>query len=236
MNPPVAENFRSWNEKFAHEYDVETYLRNLPWPLRLMELLRYRILAREAQRAKAGPFLDAGCGSGHLLVRLLASGISSIGADLSDTNIKRCRAALPDVPLVHADVLSLPFRSRSLGGIACTEVIEHLPHPEEALRELARALCPGGIFLVTVPNDALITRAKRWIECLPGLTRILGLNRGGPSRDGSNLWHLHVFGRDEFEVMLRHHYDVERTITLPFRALPLRWIFIARRKPVPITD
>ncbi len=52
---------------------------------------------------------------------------------------------------VVGNTLALPFAANTFDGIVCTEVLEHVPEPEQALREIARVLRPGGRVYVTVP-------------------------------------------------------------------------------------
>ncbi|MGQ9829947.1 MAG: glycosyltransferase [Roseiflexus sp.] len=44
----------------------------------------------------------------------------------------------------------------SLGSILCSEVLEHVRHPERAVAEAFRALRPGGTFVVTTPYHIVI--------------------------------------------------------------------------------
>ena len=74
------------------------------------------------------------------------------------------RAYLPDdvhyfalevVPIpgndVIASVLALPFTSETFDHAICTEVLEHVPEPAQALREIHRVVRPGGQVYITVP-------------------------------------------------------------------------------------
>ncbi|NBT45706.1 MAG: class I SAM-dependent methyltransferase [Gammaproteobacteria bacterium] len=45
----------------------------------------------------------------------------------------------------------LPFKDDSMDAILFTEVLEHLPHPGQALRECSRVLRPGGQLFLSVP-------------------------------------------------------------------------------------
>lgn len=48
---------------------------------------------------------------------------------------------------------ALPFCDGAFAVVCAFEVLEHIPDDEEALREIARVLAPGGIFFFSVPVD-----------------------------------------------------------------------------------
>ncbi len=52
---------------------------------------------------------------------------------------------------VFGDGNRLPFAAASVDTVLSTEVLEHLPEPRAAVREMARVLKPGGRLLLTVP-------------------------------------------------------------------------------------
>jgi SAM-dependent methyltransferase len=56
----------------------------------------------------------------------------------------------PGVDVV-ADVEQLPFPDNLFQRIECDAVLEHVRHPERAMRELERVLAPGGLAHVVVP-------------------------------------------------------------------------------------
>lgn len=49
------------------------------------------------------------------------------------------------------DITCIPVPDGSFDVVLCTEVLEHVPEPMKAVRELARVLRPGGRLLVTAP-------------------------------------------------------------------------------------
>jgi SAM-dependent methyltransferase len=53
-----------------------------------------------------------------------------------------------------SDIKAIPVPSESFEAILCTEVLEHVPEPIEALREMSRILKPGGRLLLTAPLGA----------------------------------------------------------------------------------
>lgn len=56
-----------------------------------------------------------------------------------------------ETPDVVGSAEALPFKSDSLGGILCTEVIQYVDHYEAMLAEFRRVLVPGGRILLSAP-------------------------------------------------------------------------------------
>lgn len=52
---------------------------------------------------------------------------------------------------IVSDIAHIPEADGSFGAILCTEVLEHIPHPLEALREFGRLLPSGGQLILTAP-------------------------------------------------------------------------------------
>ncbi|MGO9665205.1 MAG: class I SAM-dependent methyltransferase [Polyangia bacterium] len=52
---------------------------------------------------------------------------------------------------IRSDITSIPLPNASLDAILCTEVLEHVPDPIGAVREMARLLRPDARLLLTVP-------------------------------------------------------------------------------------
>ena len=52
---------------------------------------------------------------------------------------------------IVASLDALPVNPASFDAVLCTEVLEHLRHPDAVLAELARVLVPGGRLCLTVP-------------------------------------------------------------------------------------
>jgi len=50
-----------------------------------------------------------------------------------------------------SDILALPVDDESFDVVLCTEVLEHVPEPIAAVREMSRVLKPGGLLLVSAP-------------------------------------------------------------------------------------
>jgi SAM-dependent methyltransferase len=111
----------------------------------------------ELARQLPPPVLDFGCGAGALVRALRKDGIEAYGLELDTERIRHhlLDEARPWVTLYDGRLPS-PFRQGEFRSVACSEVIEHIPHPEAVLAELAR-LASDRLF-VTVPDMSAIPR------------------------------------------------------------------------------
>jgi SAM-dependent methyltransferase len=53
------------------------------------------------------------------------------------------------------DIVSMPVEKDSFDIVLCTEVLEHVPHPVDAIREMVRVLKPGGKLIITAPFTSI---------------------------------------------------------------------------------
>jgi SAM-dependent methyltransferase len=83
-------------------------------------------------------------------------GARAFGIDISEPTVMQARAAFTfhSGPLraAAADVRALPFRDASFDAIYSMGTIEHFDETEQAVKELARVLKPGGCAIIGVPN------------------------------------------------------------------------------------
>jgi len=104
----------------------------------------------EAEGAQ-GDLLDVGCGRGDLFGRLPPSIDSYTGVDLVRYN------GFPESPRARfrsGDLNQrLPIEDRAVDLVVSIETIEHLENPRALVRELVRVVRPGGLVLVTTPNQ-----------------------------------------------------------------------------------
>ena len=117
--------------------------------------------------------------------------------DLGLYGLRNTARRYPDLDLVAGDVYHLSFGQRTFDGIILSEVLEHLAHPEQALKNLQVILKQKGWLLISVPYCEKI-RQTLCIHC----------NRLTPVDA-----HLHSF--DEISL----HRLAERTGFAPVRSL-----------------
>ena len=107
--------------------------------------------------------LDVGCGEGRHSWEVYKRNHSSIIAfDIDRTSIrknwytlerlKKEENANGEYYLVQADVTNLPFKDGVFNKIICSEVLEHVPEDQGAIKELVRVLSEGGFIGVSVPH------------------------------------------------------------------------------------
>ncbi len=107
-----------------------------------------------SQRPLTGDCLNAGCGEG-LYCPLIESfpGVKRIeNIDLTLPSGLPGRYPDPRHRIAAGSLTALPYRDGEFDSCLCTEVIEHIPDHQTAVRELARILKPGGTLLASVPQ------------------------------------------------------------------------------------
>jgi 2-polyprenyl-3-methyl-5-hydroxy-6-metoxy-1,4-benzoquinol methylase len=116
---------------------------------------------------------------------------------------------------------ALAFKAGSFDAVCLTEVIEHVPDQIAVLKEASRMLAPGGILVVTAPNEALINRLKSVVYGFK-LDRLLFWSYK-PSRRMDEEWHLHAMNRAGLRRIV-HEAGLRplRWIFLPYALLPMR--------------
>lgn len=160
LEPTVAYS----DYKCHYEVDGETQVPPdaLSPARRAEEARRIEFLLRIGRFRRGERVLDLGCGAGWVTRELSEKGVRVVGLDLSKRGLRKARTVAPKAAFVFGDGYALPLRDGSLDGAVLSEVLEHLAHPEDVLREVRRTLRPGGKLVVSVPYREEI----RWTLCV----------------------------------------------------------------------
>lgn len=120
------------------------------------------------------PALDLGCGTGRILLPLLAAGLDVDGADVSTDMIGYARAAADEAGFSPTFVaqpmheLDLPRRYRTIFSVGAFGIGGNRAHEREALARAYRHLEPGGALLINheLPYEGL--NEEQWALWLAG--------------------------------------------------------------------
>lgn len=151
-----------------------------------------------ASMAHAGRVLDVGCGTGSLTFALADRPDTDavVGVDVSSKYIAHClsRAADPRIRFEFGDATALRFEDRSFDHALCLLVLQFIPDPDRAVREMRRVTRSGGIVAAATwdTRGGLVTRrmlydtaavidpnaaARRASACVRPMSRKDGLAR-----------------------------------------------------------
>ena len=103
------------------------------------------------------PIVDLGCGRGEFLELAKRGGVRAYGVDTDEDAVAACRALGLDARLedLFDHLAGLP--EASVGGVFCSQVVEHLPADllPTLLGEVARVMQPSGVAVIETPNPAM---------------------------------------------------------------------------------
>jgi len=112
-----------------------------------------RTLGRIRQRlAPPGDLLDIGTATGEFLVEARRDGWTVFGTEVSDSSIKKAKENF-QLDLFHGELADAPFPEHSFSVIHLSHVLEHVPSPQQTLRDIKRFLKKDGLLVIEVPNE-----------------------------------------------------------------------------------
>lgn len=241
------------------EYPKLAAVEDRMWFFNSLHLHIEGALVRALNPGGSADILDAGCGTGGLVVRLRqrhpdwsfsAIDRSSIGCELA-----RSRTGL-DVK--EGDLEALPWGGESFDAVVCADVLSHVESPQKSLKELFRVLRPGGLLVVNVPAypwfwshyDELQQRRCRFVRAELRATLVSSGFRGVQVTHWNSLpfpfiWLKRKLMRpdDHLSELRMHSWPVEALMNAAMRCEHAwlqfggRWswgasIFVVARKPL----
>lgn len=124
----------------------------------------YATLARRYGR-RGARLLEVGSGMGHLVGQLEDS-FQTFGMDLNHWAVQQSRSVVKTSALETASAQELPFADASFNMVIIKHIVEHLPDPAQALREIGRVTEPGGTLILATPNLGSLLKpwkGDKWI-------------------------------------------------------------------------
>ncbi len=117
------------------------------------------LLARVPDLPPSHPVVDLGCGPGNsteLLVKRFV-GTDVLGVDNSPAMLASAKARLPQVPFVLADIADQAAWCAALTSapalIHANAALQWVPHHDVVMPALMRALVPGGVLAIQMPDN-----------------------------------------------------------------------------------
>ena len=157
------------------------------------ECVREMLYEHYARYAMATPFarglrvLDCACGEGYGSAMLATVAQSVLGVDLSDAAVGHARAryARANLQFAQGDASALKLAPAQFDLVVSFETLEHLEAQEQMLQGFKSVLTPTGALLISSPDKYNYTDRSSY----------------------QNPFHVKELYRDEFEALLRRHFQ-----------------------------
>jgi 2-polyprenyl-3-methyl-5-hydroxy-6-metoxy-1,4-benzoquinol methylase len=178
--------------------------------------LMFIAAALDSSIPKGAQVMDIGCGNGVITRRLGSMGFNVLGVDVSEKAITKARSlnTYPNVSFQVKSAEELVAGGEKYKAIVCSEVLEHLHHPDQLLKVIRQILDKDGILIVTVPNgrgarEIFVTRPFQYLmHQWPGIWKVLGavksvLGYSGTTvqSDADDLSHIQFFNQQSLSQL-----------------------------------
>ena len=126
----------------------------------------------------------------------------------------------------------LPFRSSSFDGVNLTEVIEHIEHQAQLIREIARVLKEGGVVVISTPNVLNVLSRLRFLFTGFVRGRVRPVHYTRRPGQAPNIYLIHFY--ELYYLLFHYGFEIEelRKTRVKFAPVfftpflyPLMWLF-----------
>lgn len=153
-----ANTLSNWNSWFSNE----KYLKGYATPERIASYVETIILCENegVPFSEGGKAIDVGCGTGHLLRELKKRhpAVAITGTDFSEESLAVSKQVNEGGEFSIMDVYDIPSdRNGMYDFVICSEVLEHLLDPENALKGILGLAAKEAYIILTVPNGRIDT-------------------------------------------------------------------------------
>lgn len=160
-------------------------------------------LVKKCGKPESLHILEAGCGEGHLahLISKTHKPASYTGFDIDAEIIRQAQQANPDGNFHTGNIYDLNrYGSQNYDLVIASEVLEHIHHPEDALKQLTSL--KAGFYLFSVPREPIwrILNLAR-LKYIPAL--------------GNTPGHLQHWSKHSFKKLISEYFRIE-AVKSPF--------------------
>jgi ubiquinone/menaquinone biosynthesis C-methylase UbiE len=136
--------------------------------------LRYEELLEVRGEKPLEAAVDVGAGDGRLAWKygIHKTARIFVGLDLAFDLLRVLREKLPAAGAIQGDAnAGLPLKTSSVDFLSCTTAFEEFMHPDDALREFARVMRPGGRVVIQSPAATRLRNLNplHVLQCVIGI-------------------------------------------------------------------
>lgn len=184
-----SKELAEWNDQMVKKHHKDgTLFESKNLILKTLERIRLKKIIKVGKLNPNDSILDLGCGEGFF-ISLLPNVKKITGIDISKLALKRAKeitSSKNNVELKWGDAHKLNIEDKYFDKVFSSEMLEHIPHPRKAIKEIHRVLKNNGIAVISVPDEKRIKLIMK-IAKIFLLTKLLGSKRKQEKYD----WHLH---------------------------------------------
>ncbi len=197
-------------------------------PVRWFEGERLRAIREMVAEDPGHRVLEIGAGAGHVARMFRRSSLVLVEPSPELLELARRNLAGYDATLLQGDIESLELPPHSFDRVICSQVLEHLEHPDVVLDRIVRLLRPGGRAILSAANGPLSRGVKRVLSSPP-----IGWAFGDELATADQHDRLHHWTPDDFRRLVTPRFHVEEQRAIPFALLPLRICYLCRVRSGP---
>lgn len=144
---------------------------------------------------KEAKILDCGCAGGGFISQLHSAGYKNLyGNDIFDFRAEENKEKMRGFEVVDLNYAEL--KNGELDAVIAWCVLPHLDNPHNLVREAHKALKPGGLFFVSMPNIFSLS------------SRLVFLRYGDLPRYKAKKDHISIFTKGVLETTILKYFDL----------------------------
>jgi len=153
LNIKTRKQFLEKYETTAKEYDIA---RSSTQQGKIIDQLQREFIYNKIKQNNYKKILEAGCGTGRILIFLAKKGLNCYGFDPAKNMLKEFKSKIKNkklkISLKEGKIEKIPFPSNTFDCTFTMHVLMHMPDYKKAVKEMYRVTKKGGIVICDFPN------------------------------------------------------------------------------------